>query len=168
MAYCLDDSVLCKRPSLERRPRLPRAQIVIAVNLGALALYENILAACDVTHDTLKPDAKAMLDHLHPAAHAQNRQTPVLGDIDESIFSDIAFRRIAAIVGQVISASKQDPTQRQGGAEHPRSFHVVWYLYRRQAAGPHESYPRLVKAIAALTELRVDRNALANGNQVHR
>src|SRR5664280_642675 len=104
VAYRLDDAVFGKCPSLERWSCLRRAKIMVAVDLRRLAIDGNNLPWRDVACDTFKSDAEAVLDHLHPAAYAQKGQNPFFRNIDQNIFRGVAFRRIAAIVREVISA----------------------------------------------------------------
>ena len=97
MAHRLDDAVLGKRPSLKWRSCLGCAEIVVAVHLRRFSIDGNYLPMSHVTGDPLKSDAEAMLDHLHPAAYAQDGQIPFVRNIDQRIFRGVAFRRVAAV-----------------------------------------------------------------------
>ncbi len=59
----------------------------------------------------LEPGAKAVLDHLHSPANAQNGQVPPLGQIEQRGLGFVALRSVAAIGREIVSAGKDDTVE---------------------------------------------------------
>jgi hypothetical protein len=109
MANRFDNPVGGDRPDLKRRPRVKGCKVVIAVNLFGLAVDSDDLTLGHMALDAAQRDSETVLNHLHAATNAQNREPAPLSPIEQGIFDGVAFRGIAAQPRKIVTASQHQP-----------------------------------------------------------
>src|SRR5580658_8485941 len=102
--------------------------------------------------------AEAMLNDLHPSAHAQDRQSLLFGKIQERILGDVSLGRIATKDRQVVPAGQDNSVDGHFLAQRPCSNGRIWHRHRRETTSDNESYPSLIETIATLNVSRIDDN----------
>ena len=121
----------------------------------------------DVTRDRGLGDAEGILDHLHAAAYAENRQVARPGQLHQQALGLVALRRIAAIACEVVAAGQQEAGHGHRPKHCPRGCHMVRHRQGDQAAGGEQPDPALVERIPPLAAVGIDVDPLADGDQPH-
>jgi hypothetical protein len=82
---------------------------MIAVNLSWLAFDSDDLTVRHMAFDAAQRNCETLLNHLHAAANAQDRQLTPLCEIEKGIFDGVAFWGIAAQYRKIVAAGQHQP-----------------------------------------------------------
>src|SRR5271156_4892952 len=104
MANRLDDAVIGDRPDVERLPRVEGGKVMIAVDLSWLTFDPDDLTLRHMAFDPAQRNCETLLNNLHAATNAQDRDPAPLCQIEQSIFDGVAFRGIAAQHRKIVTA----------------------------------------------------------------
>ncbi|MGA7222937.1 MAG: hypothetical protein WBX16_08770 [Candidatus Acidiferrales bacterium] len=126
MTNRFDDTVIGDRPDIERRSRVEGCKMMIAVHLLGLAVDSDDLLLRHMALDAMQPNSATLLNHLHAATNAQDRQPALLCQIEQGILDGVAFWGIAAQRSKIVTAGQHQPGNAGPLAQGKSHLGHVW------------------------------------------